>query len=96
MSYDSNMDSIECDECHAIRQEFQKDLIAAKLRLSDLNAAALDLATWVREIDEQKNAGIRDSSNLWKTWRRAQEHRVLTGHRVAMPVLPPKAMMNPN
>jgi len=49
-----------------------------------------DLIAWLQELDEDDCARMRETSSLWKTWRRLREHRTLTGHS------PSDAMVNRN
>jgi hypothetical protein len=39
---------------------------------------------------------MRKTSPLWKTWRRLQEHRNLTGHTLSVLPIPQNALTNPN
>ena len=54
------------------------------------------LSEWIRGLDEEECARMRESSSLWKAWRRLQEHRKLTGHVLSVLPLPPNAISNPN
>lgn len=87
------MDSFACDECRAIHLELQDAFAAAKERLADSRTTAHALAAWVQQLTEDECTRMRETSSLWKTWRRLQEHRALTGHYVA---LLPNGMANPN
>ena len=78
------MASFHCDECRAIYQELQTAFVAAKERLSGQNPTQLDLARWVQELSEDECARARETSSLWATWRRLQEHRALTGHYLSL------------
>jgi len=64
--------------------------------MSDERNARQAIAEWVRQLDEEELARIRETSSLWKTWRRLQEHRNLTGHMLSVLPLPPHAISNPN
>jgi hypothetical protein len=54
------------------------------------------LVEWIRSLDEEECDRIRETSSLWKAWRRLQEHRRLTGHVLSVLPLPPNAISNPN
>ena len=90
------MDPFSCDECRAIYQELREGLRAATGSMSDERNARQAIAEWVRQLDEEELARIRETSSLWKTWRRLQEHRNLTGHMLSVLPLPPHAISNPN
>ena len=52
--------------------------------------ASQDLVNWLQELNEDSCAQMRETSPLWRTWRRLQDHRTLTGH------WPPHAAINRN
>lgn len=83
------MDRFSCDECLAIYAELR----AAFGPLD--RATPQDIARFLEGLDLQQCARTRVSSDMWKAWRRMQEHRVLTGHLVS-PLGPPSALSNPN
>jgi hypothetical protein len=85
------MNSVVCEECQAIYREL-KDAVAAS---SYVDRSRIDLLEWLEQLDEAECTQMRDTSPLWKAWRRLQEHRVLTGHSPAVLVLPPSAL-SPN
>jgi hypothetical protein len=89
------MDSFPCDECHAIYVALLGEYAAVKDRLSHQTTTPHDLAGWVQQLNEEECARMRGTSNLWKTWRRMQEHRALTGHGLPLPA-PPNTILNPN
>jgi hypothetical protein len=86
------MDLFSCDECRAIYREL-RDALA---RRAGQNSTPQKIAAWVQRLDEDECARLRGSSDLWKAWRRLQEHRVLTGHWQPVLTLPPDALSNPN
>jgi hypothetical protein len=90
------MDSYACDECRAIHLELQEAFAAAKERLSDPKTTAQDLVAWVQQLTEDDCARMRETSSLWKTWRRLQAHRALTGHWLSLLPVLPNAIANPN
>jgi hypothetical protein len=51
---------------------------------------------YLRELNDDDCARLRETSDLWKTWRRIQEHRTLTGHSPSLSGFPPDAITNPN
>ncbi len=73
-----------CPECRAIQQEFREAFAAARDRLSTQAATPSDLTSWIAQLDEDECARMREMSDLWKTWRRLQEHRIATGHLVTL------------
>jgi uncharacterized protein YhaN len=93
--YDLAMAPSSCSECRAIHQEFQEALAAAKVRLSDRSAAPDHLAAWIQGLDEEC-ARMRETSSVWATWRRLQEHRALTGHWLSPLPVPPNSMSSKN
>lgn len=90
------MDSFSCDECRAIYWELREALRAATEVQSDRNNTPREIADWVEGLNEDDCARMRETSDLWKTWRRLQEHRSLTGHWLSLLPLPPNAISNPN
>ena len=90
------MESFACDECRAIHLELQEAFAAAKERLSGDITQPHAIATWVQQLTEDDCARMRETSSLWKTWRRLQAHRALTGHWLSLLPLPPHAIVNPN
>jgi len=90
------MDAFSCDECQAIYRELRDagSCVTASRRLD--GAPLEQIAAWIRDLDEKACARMRQDSNLWKAWRRLQEHRVLTGHAISVVPLPPRALSNPN
>jgi hypothetical protein len=89
------MDSFACEECRAIYLEFREASRAASLRLAGDPSTPQGLAAWIQELNEEDCARMRESSNLWKAWRRLREHWTLTGHSPSLlPV--PGALFHPN
>ena len=84
----------DCDECRAIYLEFWEAADAMR-RTKNLIPSSADLVAWLNQLNEEECARIRETSPLWKTWRRLQEHKTLTGHSVSV-LLPPDAASNPN
>ena len=82
-----------CAECEAIRREFREALIAANEH--GLPASSGSLTEWLRDLDDAECARMRETSDLWKTWRRWREHRAVTGHTPSL-AAPPDAISNPN
>jgi hypothetical protein len=87
------MDSFKCDECRAIYQELKEAHYAATQDTPDLPQ---QIADWVEHLNEEECPRMRETSDLWKTWRRLQEHRNLTGHTLSMLPVPPNVLSNPN
>lgn len=83
------MDSFSCDECRAIYAELRAAFPAQQ------SGHAEQIGAFVEALDLQQCARTRVSSDMWKAWRRMQEHRVLTGH-VVSPLGPGGAISNPN
>ena len=90
------MGSFSCDECLAIYVELRESSAAARELRSNQNATPRELAAWLQQLHEDDCARLRETSSLWKTWRRLQEHRALTGHWLSLLPSPPEAMANPN
>jgi hypothetical protein len=89
------MDAFSCAECRAIYLELREALsIFQGTPEVDIDPARL--GEWVRGLDEEECTRIRETSNLWKAWRRLQEHRTVTGHVLSVLPLPPNAISNPN
>ncbi len=40
-----------------------------------------EISDYLRELNEDDCASLRETSDLWKTWRRIQEHRILSATR---------------
>ena len=91
------MEPIACPECRALYQELQTASRQARLRRSwEPDASPRELAEWLAQIDEHECARLRLNSILWQVWRKVQEHRTLTGHRVSLPVSPAGGISHPN
>jgi hypothetical protein len=89
------MGSFRCAECRAIYQELREAHRAATQNALDQHGAQ-KIADWVQQLNEEECARMRETSALWKTWRRLQEHRNLTGHTLSVLPIPPNALTNPN
>jgi len=83
------MDAFPCAECRAIYDELRAAFPQPR------NPPAQEIAAFVNGLELQRCARSRLSSDMWKAWRRMQEHRVLTGHIVS-PLGPPPAISNVN
>jgi uncharacterized protein YhaN len=90
------MDAFKCDECRAIYQDLREAYRAATQDTRDRHETSQQIANWVQELSEEECARIRETSSVWKTWRRWQEHRSLTGHALSVLPIPPNALSNPN
>jgi hypothetical protein len=90
------MDSSSCDECWAIYRELRDAFRVLSERSSDQNTAPQQLAAWLEQLDQEECARMRETSAIWKTWRRLQEHRAVTGHPLSLLPVPPNAISNPN
>jgi hypothetical protein len=86
------MDSFACEECRAIYRELKDAHEAARVNRADQNPR--DLVAWLEQLDEAECARMRDTSHLWKTWRRLQEHGARTGHSLSVLPLPPGVISN--
>jgi hypothetical protein len=75
------MEPLSCSECQSIYRELIESSRAARERGREQKAAALPLTTWLEQLDEEECAHTRETSGLWATWRRLQEHRARTGHQ---------------
>ena len=89
------MDALSCIECRAIYLELREALFGFA-STPEVGIDPAQLGEWIRSLDEEECARIRETSNLWKAWRRLQEHRTLTGHVLSVLPLPPNAISNPN
>jgi len=90
------MDAFPCDECRAIHRELQEAFATVKERLSGPGTTPVDLVAWLQGLDEDECAQVRETSPLWRTWHRWQQHRALTGHYLSPLPVPPSTMGNPN
>jgi len=90
------MNSLSCDECRAIYEELCDDVRAASARLLTANIPRGQLTTYLQTLNEEDCARMRQTSALWRTWRRRETHRALTGHSVSLLALQPTAISNPN
>jgi hypothetical protein len=86
------MNRFRCRECQAIYEE----LLEAARTIPDAGAGLHDLQAWFEQFSEEEWAQMRQTSPLWKTWRRLQEHRALTGHTLSVLPVAPDALSNPN
>jgi hypothetical protein len=89
------MDAFSCPECRAIYLELREARRGATAETEVADDPAV-LAEWIRGLDEEECARIRETSSLWRAWRRLQEHRTVTGHVLSLISLPPNAISNPN
>ena len=78
------MEPEECEECLAIRRQFEAASLAGR------GLTGQDLAQWLRDLDEVACVRLRETSALFETWRRMLRHRMLTGHWTD-PLLPKEA-----
>jgi hypothetical protein len=90
------MKPYSCPECRAIHQEFQEAFAAIKERMSGQGGMPDDLAGWIEQMDQDECARMRETSTVWKTWRRLQEHRALTGHHISLLPGPPDGIADLN
>ena len=72
--------SIPCPECDSIRLEFAEAWRSLRGRLSGRRPAPNQIAAWLEQLDETQCRETRETSSLWRVWRRQREHRILTGH----------------
>ena len=68
-----------CDECAAIRRELREATAAERARALDDQQ---DLRAWLERLEDDECARLRETSRMWKAWRKALEHRFRTGHLV--------------
>jgi hypothetical protein len=93
---DSPMDSFSCDECRAIYLDLLETARAARMCQPEETITRRGLVKWVQQLSEEDCARMRQDSNLWRAWRKLQEHRDLTGHYLPVLPLPPGAVSNSN
>ena len=43
-----------------------------------------DLRAWLERLDEDECARLRETSAIWKAWRKAGEHQLRTGHSISV------------
>ena len=91
-----SMSRFSCPECAAIDRELREAALALRQRRTEQQMTYQDLADWLRHLDEDECARMRETSTLWSAWRKLRDHMVLTGHSVSLIPLPPDAIMNPN
>jgi len=94
--YDERMDAHSCEECQAIYRELMHAAHKARQSLFDQPTPPQQVVAWLEQLNEDDCARLRETSSLWKTWRRLQEHRTLTGHSISLLPVPPNAISNPN
>jgi hypothetical protein len=87
---------LSCSECQSIYRELIEASRAARERGQEQETAALPLTAWLEQLDEEECAQMRETSSLWATWRRLQEHRARTGHHLSVLPLPPTMISNSN
>ena len=85
-----------CPECQAIYAELRESWRKIKELHADRLPPVPALADWLRTLDGEECARMRETSDLWKTWRKMREHCALTGHAPILSALPPGALSNPN
>lgn len=90
------MDGFECEECRAIYQELQKAAQAARQHQSGHANTSTELASYLEQLEDEECTRTRETSPLWKAWRRLREHRSLTGHSISVLPIPPNAITNRN
>ena len=93
--YDLVMDALSCTECRAIYLELQEAL-SVFAGTPEVGIDPAQLGEWIRSLNDEECARIRETSSLWKAWSRLQEHRTRTGHILSVLPLPPNAISNPN
>jgi hypothetical protein len=59
-----------CDECSAIRRELDEAMAAEH--------------AWLERLDDDESARLRETSAIWKAWRKAGEHQLRTGHSISV------------
>ena len=84
-----------CAECQAIYRELLEASRVVREQMHE-GAPPLALTTWLEQLNEEECAQMRETSSLWATWRRLQEHRALTGQSLSALPLPPQAILNSN
>jgi hypothetical protein len=85
-----------CAECQAICRELLEALRPVQEWMRDENTSPLALTAWLEQLNEEEFARMRNTSRIWATCRRLQEHRALTGHYLSVLSLPPQAILNSN
>jgi hypothetical protein len=93
--YDLMMDALSCSECRAICLEL-REALSVFVGTPEVGVDPAQLGEWIRSLNEEECARIRETSSLWRAWRRLQEHRTLTGHVLSVLPLPPNAISTPN
>ncbi len=84
------MDSFSCEECRAIAHELREGVRWTQRQQLRQGMGPQDVIAWIEELNEERCAHMRAQSPLWRTWRRLEEHRSLTGH------FPPHLRVNRN
>lgn len=78
------MDGFECEECRAIYQELQRATQAVRQHQSGHGNTSTELASYLEQLEVEECTRTRETSPLWKAWRRLREHRSLTGHSISV------------
>jgi hypothetical protein len=78
------MDLFSRDECRQIYRELWHAPRAARKDSSDQNIAHERLLDYLETLNKDDCAQMRETSPLWKAWRRREDHRALTGHAVSL------------
>jgi hypothetical protein len=75
------MKAYHCGECSAIRRELDEAMAAERARVG---GEPQDLRAWLERLDEDECARLRETSDMWKAWRKAVEHQLRTGHSISV------------
>ena len=89
------MAEADCEECRAIRRALRQSWLSVREREGG-SATPDGIVDYLSSLSQKDCAEMRASSDLWKTWRRLMEHRVLTGHAPSLLPLPQGALSNLN
>src|SRR5215469_15680217 len=84
------------DSQHVKNRELGHWRLKGQIIAGCLSGSLQQIADWVQQLNEEECARMRETSALWNTWRRMQEHRNLTGHILSVWPVPPNALSNPN
>jgi hypothetical protein len=71
-----------CEECVMLRQQLDQAIAAENALVRP--AEGEDLAAWIDRLDAEHAGRVRETSAVWKAWRKLVDHRARTGHIISV------------